>query len=68
MAGGDEWQRLPLLVRLKGAFANRSGYPRKSRMDRKTHQNFDLQRHVTFTECPARKCGQRFDRQATDIA
>jgi hypothetical protein len=24
MAGGDEWQRLPLLVRRKGAFAGRS--------------------------------------------
>jgi hypothetical protein len=35
MAGGDEGQRLPLLVRLKGAFANRSGCPRKSRMDLK---------------------------------
>jgi hypothetical protein len=35
MAGGDDWQRLPLLVRLKGAFANRSGYPRKTRKDLK---------------------------------
>jgi hypothetical protein len=33
MACRDQWQRLPLLVRLKGAFANRSGYQRKTRMD-----------------------------------